>query len=220
MIWNCREVHVWYIIGFCLPIILQVVSSSSSHSLLRHNKNDDIINNKNNLLPILNDINFIVVTDVHSWVAGHGFHEPSLNADYGDVLSFYEHLAVECNSQNKDLFFVMNGDFVDGTALSSSKDNYSHLIKILEKMPFDVINIGNHELYHIKDLIEKSMEGTEGFIDFWNGRYLTSNVLKRKQDIINSTSFLGNPYSFLKGENTNTTILCFGFLFKYERLRS
>jgi len=166
-------------------------------------------------LPI-NDINFVIVTDVHSWVAGHGFHEPSLNADYGDVLSFYEHLAVECNSQNKDLFFVMNGDFVDGTGLS--QDPPSDLVKILEKMPWDAINVGNHELYmkSTVDFISKS----GGFIDFWDGRYVTSNVVLAEGDSIVEHNdptqeglFLGKPYIFLKGKNTGKTILTFGFLY-------
>lgn len=62
----------------------------------------------------LQDVNILVVTDVHSWVAGHGFHEPGLNADYGDVLSFYQRLKEE-----HDVLFVMNGDFMDGTGLST-----------------------------------------------------------------------------------------------------
>ena len=36
------------------------------------------------------DINVLAVTDVHAWVAGHAPHEPLYDADYGDILSFYE----------------------------------------------------------------------------------------------------------------------------------
>jgi 2',3'-cyclic-nucleotide 2'-phosphodiesterase (5'-nucleotidase family) len=98
----------------------------------------------------LGDINVVVVTDVHSWVAGHARHEPTLDADYGDVLSFYLMLQalVEDDGQAapRDLFFVMNGDFVDGTGLSSVPPEF--LTPILQRMPWDAVNMGNHELYH------------------------------------------------------------------------
>ena len=54
------------------------------------------------------DINVVVLTDVHSWVAGHGVHEPDLSADYGDIVSFYEKL--KQLAPDRDVFFVMNGD--------------------------------------------------------------------------------------------------------------
>jgi 2',3'-cyclic-nucleotide 2'-phosphodiesterase (5'-nucleotidase family) len=89
------------------------------------------------LLPF-GDINVLVLTDTHSWVAGHGRQE-EYDADYGDVLSFYERLKAYSNDEGKDLWFVMNGDFVDGTGLSEP-DDVSSLVPILEKMPWDAIN--------------------------------------------------------------------------------
>ena len=59
------------------------------------------------------DINVVVVTDVHSFIGGHP-HEVNRDADYGDLLSFYERLKEHCDSIGKDLFFVMNGDFHQG----------------------------------------------------------------------------------------------------------
>ncbi len=41
-------------------------------------------------------------------------------------------------------------------------------------MPYDAITIGNHELYHNETV------GTmrdSGFVESWQGRYLTANVL-------------------------------------------
>lgn len=77
----------------------------------------------------LGDVNVIIITDDHSWVGGHGAHE-SLNADYGHVLSFYERLV---NSTEKDIFLIHNGDFIDGTGLSTYPP--VHLEPILLKMP-------------------------------------------------------------------------------------
>jgi 2',3'-cyclic-nucleotide 2'-phosphodiesterase (5'-nucleotidase family) len=63
----------------------------------------------------LNDINIVVLTDVHSWVAGHAAKEPMYDADYGTVLSFVQRLKDLCLASKQDVFFVMNGDWNDGT---------------------------------------------------------------------------------------------------------
>ena len=151
----------------------------------------------------LNDINIIVLTDVHSWVAGHSAHENYLNASYGDVLSFYQHLQETCQNLRLDLFFVMNGDFMDGTALTTNPP--SLLVPILEKMPWDAINIGNHELYEKSTIDYISKPG--GFIDHWEGKYLTSNTRHEgtKQNI-------GERARILRGQ-FGSVVLAFGFLF-------
>jgi 2',3'-cyclic-nucleotide 2'-phosphodiesterase (5'-nucleotidase family) len=95
------------------------------------------------------DINVVVLTDVHSWVGGHKSKEPvRLNADYGDVVSFHERLKAYCEETDKDLWFVMNGDWIDGTGISLDGDP-SHLIPLLEKMPWDVINVRGCSRGHV-----------------------------------------------------------------------
>jgi 2',3'-cyclic-nucleotide 2'-phosphodiesterase (5'-nucleotidase family) len=86
------------------------------------------------------DVNVLILTDVHSWVGGHGNHEASMDADYGDALSFYERLKEYCDATDKDLWFVMNGDWIDGTGLAMDGDP-SYLIPLLQKMPWDVVNV-------------------------------------------------------------------------------
>lgn len=160
------------------------------------------------------DINIVAVTDVHSWVAGHGRHPdwssaanaPS-DADYGDVLSFYRELQAQALDEKRDLFFVMNGDFMDGTGLGTVPPEA--LLSILMRMPWDAVNIGNHELYH-NETIEYMM--SSGFIENWRGGYLTSNV-----DLVEPTERpLGDRYTYLYGPNSNTTILTFGFLYNFQ----
>jgi len=189
-------------------------------------------NNNSNMkytsLPLLlQDINIVVVTDVHSWVAGHGRHEPKYDADYGDVLSFYQHLqrqvtasSSSSSGKSRDVYFVMNGDFVDGTGLSAVPP--SHLVPILERMPFDAVNMGNHELYHdetVEFLVygssssSKNATGEGGsFIDHWDGNYLTSNTLLKS-----TNEPIGNRYTYLRGDSTNSpTLLTFGFLYNFQ----
>jgi 2',3'-cyclic-nucleotide 2'-phosphodiesterase (5'-nucleotidase family) len=147
------------------------------------------------------DINVIVVTDVHSWVSGQR-HLFSQAADYGNVLSFYEQLPHE----EQDIFFVMNGDFMDGTGLSTIPP--THLLPILEHMPWDVVNMGNHELYH-SETVEYMK--TSGFIDHWKGNYLTSNVVWSS-----SGKPIGNRYTILHAAHNRAKILTFGFLYNFQ----
>jgi 2',3'-cyclic-nucleotide 2'-phosphodiesterase (5'-nucleotidase family) len=199
---------VWnFAFSFLTAIIAVVASSSNSTSV-----------ESTNSLPspphlTWGDVNILIVTDVHSWIGGHARHHETslwnesiqLDIDYGDVLSFYEHLLQYANSSTstttaKNLFFVMNGDFTDGTGLTAFPP--TRLCQLLETMPWDAINIGNHELYR-----NQTVEGmNHGFIDFWKGRYLTSNVLSSETNMP-----LGNRYRFLQGPTA--TILTFGFLY-------
>jgi 2',3'-cyclic-nucleotide 2'-phosphodiesterase (5'-nucleotidase family) len=157
---------------------------------------------------VLQDINILVVTDVHSWVGGHP-HDDTLNADYGSLLSFYQRLNSKALSENKDLFFVMNGDFMDGTGLTTDPPKY--LIPILSMMPWDAINIGNHELYKNSTIEYITQPG--GFVDFWDGKYLTSNVFLTET---NETRPIGSKYRFLEGSLSNRTVLTFGFLYDFQ----
>eukprot|EP00980_Cylindrotheca_fusiformis_P005754 scaffold1194_cov127-Cylindrotheca_fusiformis.AAC.31 len=158
-------------------------------------------------LPI-GEINVVVLTDVHSWVAGHGRQEPNLNADYGDVLSFYERLKEHCQEHDRDLWFVSNGDFVDGTGLSAPNDP-SSLIPILQKLPLDALNCGNHELY--KEEIVNYMLRPGGWVDWWGDRYLTGNIKVSREG---ETLPLGHLYRYLEGKQSN--LLVYGFLYNME----
>ena len=126
-----------------------------------------------------------------------------MDADYGDVISFHERLKAYCQENDKDLWFVMNGDWIDGTGLAMDGDS-SHVIPILEKMPFDVVNTGNHELY--RSTVVEYMTRPGGFIDWWGDKYLASNVL-----LARTKQSLSNRYIVLEGRNSN--VLVFGFLY-------
>jgi 2',3'-cyclic-nucleotide 2'-phosphodiesterase (5'-nucleotidase family) len=141
------------------------------------------------------DINVVVLTDVHSWVAGHGAHE-SIDADYGDVLSFYERL------NSSDTWFVMNGDFIDGTGLSTYPP--VNLEPILMKIPWDAVNIGNHDIYKNETVSFITRPG--GLVEWFGERYLTSNVIHA-----NTGKPIGRRFRYLRGKRA--TVLTFGFLY-------
>ncbi|KAL3943751.1 MAG: hypothetical protein SGBAC_002174 [Bacillariaceae sp.] len=162
------------------------------------------------ILPVLplGEINVVVLTDVHSWLAGHGRQEEHLDADYGDVLSFYENLKAYCDENDHDLWFVSNGDFVDGTGLSVPGDP-SSLVPVLQKMPLDALSCGNHELY-IENTVEY-MVRPGGWADWWGEKYLTGNL---QVTLNGETQQLGHLYRYLKGKHSN--LLVYGFLYNME----
>lgn len=133
-------------------------------------------------------ITVVVLTDVHSWVAGHARHSDTATADYGAVLSFYQHcqnLAATTQSTHalRDVLLVNNGDFLDGTGLSTVPP--LHLLPILNRMPWDAFNLGNHELYHDESVAFLQRNGafnTMGSKVGNGGNYLTSNTYWNSSD--------------------------------------
>lgn len=193
-----------------VPILLLLLSvfHSASSSIVQH------VHSKSSTVELpWSDINIVMVTDVHSWIAGHKQHSAieHLDAGYGEVLSWYERLQAE---QKGDLLFVMNGDFVDGTGLTTVPPE--HLVPLLKQMPFSAVNMGNHELYRADSL---EYLNQSGFFDHWGGNYLTSNTFWSKKAALNHTNDnrpIGNRYTYLKAPMAKKSILTFGFLFNFE----
>jgi len=149
------------------------------------------------------DINVMIVTDVHSWIAGHK-HEASYDATYGDVLSLYGQMKADCDANGRDLFFVMNGDINDGTGLGVAPP--IELVPLLEHMPWDAVTIGNHELYENEFIEYITKPG--GFVESFGDRYLTANVLNATTGMP-----LGRTHKFLHGAH-GTTLLTVGILYE------
>ncbi|KAI0943929.1 hypothetical protein AcV7_001880 [Taiwanofungus camphoratus] len=125
------------------------------------------------------DINIIHTTDSHGWLLGHqhtSFPEPNYSGDFGDFASFVTHMKEIALEKDVDLLLVDTGDVHDGTGLS---DGYppggvdAHdSNKFILDLPYDLLAIGNHELYVYADTYDMYTN----FVPHWNGRYLSSNV--------------------------------------------
>mmetsp|Transcript_37576 Transcript_37576/g.88787 ORF Transcript_37576/g.88787 Transcript_37576/m.88787 type:complete len:549 (+) Transcript_37576:112-1758(+) len=153
------------------------------------------------------DLNFLQLTDVHSWLSGHA-HEAKDEAGYPDVLAFVQHLQSMAWKEGKDLFLFNSGDIVDGTGLSDATQVRGVLITpIIQQMPFTALTSGNHELYHNSTVNNLA---ASGFVDFWGGHYLTANIF-------NATTGerVGSPYTIVTGK-MGKKLLVMGFLYNMQ----
>ncbi|KAG0695394.1 Metallo-dependent phosphatase-like protein [Suillus ampliporus] len=125
------------------------------------------------------DLNVIHTTDTHGWLLGHqksSLAEPYYSGDLGDFSSFVTHMKQIAIDKDVDLLLVDSGDLHDGTGIS---DGYppggvdAHdSNKFVERLPYDLMTIGNHELYVYADTYDMYTN----FVPHLAGRYLTSNV--------------------------------------------
>ncbi|KAG2046926.1 hypothetical protein BDR06DRAFT_964508 [Suillus hirtellus] len=125
------------------------------------------------------DLNVIHTTDTHGWLLGHqksSWAEPYYSGDLGDFSSFVTHMKQIALHKDVDLLLIDSGDLHDGTGLSDGYppgDVDAHESnKFVERLPYDLMTIGNHELYGYADTYDMYTN----FVPHLAGRYLTSNV--------------------------------------------
>ena len=172
---------------------------------------------------VYQDVNILAVTDVHAWIAGGdrqtSEYDPpithtSLDATFGDLISFAARTKAAAQAQGKDIFLVDNGDIVDGTGLSNVVDDHcTDILPLYATVPFDALNCGNHELYDNKTL--RAFKSS-GYIAGWKGSYLTSNLAW--SDGVKAGESIGAKFKLLVGPTSGVRLLAFGFM--YDMLRT
>lgn len=155
-------------------------------------------------------INVIHTTDTHGWLAGH-LLEPQFSADWGDLISFVE-LARESAElhKNSDVFVVDTGDRRDGNGLSEgTKVQGQASIPIFAELDYDLVTVGNHELYKGSSALHDYTVLSERYGE----RYVASNV-----DILIDGSWrpMGHRYRTFESRNLGINVLGLGFLFNFE----
>ncbi|KAJ7940412.1 Metallo-dependent phosphatase-like protein [Mycena leptocephala] len=124
-------------------------------------------------------LNILHTTDSHGWLLGHqktSFPEPNYSADFGDFASFVAHMKELALTKDVDLLLVDSGDLHDGTGLSDGFPtggvDAQQSNEFFKQLPYDVLAIGNHELY----IYNNTLDMHNNFAPRFNGRYLSSNV--------------------------------------------
>ncbi|CAL1711447.1 unnamed protein product [Somion occarium] len=149
------------------------------------------------------DLNIIHTTDSHGWLLGHQKHsspEPNYSGDLGDFASFVSHMKEIALKKDVDLLLVDSGDLHDGTGLSDGFPpggiDAHDSNKFLTQLPYDVMAIGNHELY----IYANALDMHQNFAPKLKGRYLSSNVnitlLNEHNQIVNVP--VGNRFAKFK----------------------
>ncbi|KAF3763857.1 hypothetical protein M406DRAFT_279968 [Cryphonectria parasitica EP155] len=154
-------------------------------------------------------LNFLHTTDTHGWLEGH-LTETNYGADWGDFVSFTAHMRAKAKALGVDLLVVDTGDLHDGAGLSDATTVDGELSNLVfEKLDYDLLTIGNHELYYA----DIAYQDYDSFSKVWGDRYLTSNV-----QVLNTTTneftYLGHQYKYLTTEN-GLRILAMGILYDF-----
>nr|XP_019045440.1 vacuolar protein [Kwoniella bestiolae CBS 10118]OCF24370.1 vacuolar protein [Kwoniella bestiolae CBS 10118] len=164
------------------------------------------------------DVNFLSTSDVHGWLLGHQhatWPEPNYSGDFGSLASFATHMRRIAQDKGVDLLLVDAGDHHDGSGLVSSSSEASGKAEdIFSMLPYDIITIGNHELYHYEDALEEYRNKGR-----WNGRYVTSNVNITIQAEDGSFQSVPLGEQYLKFEtDQGRKITAFGVIFNCKRV--
>lgn len=155
-------------------------------------------------------LNFLHTTDTHGWHGGH-LQEPQYSADWGDYVSFAEHMRKRADEDGVDLLLVDTGDRVEGNGLydaSSPKGKYYY--DIYREQDVDIICTGNHELY-----IASTADGEHLYtVPNFKQNYIASNL-----DYIDPKSGeimpMAQRYRKFQTRNQKLDVVAFGFLFDF-----
>lgn len=156
-------------------------------------------------------LNFLHTTDTHGWHGGH-LQEAQYGADWGDYISFADHLQRRADEDGSDLLVIDSGDRVEGNGLyDASAPQGRYTFDILKHQRIDVLTNGNHELY-------KQPTSNREFRDvvpLFKNSYIASNldIYSPKED-----KFVPLAPRFRKftTKNQGIRIVAFGFLFNFK----
>ncbi|KAJ4355363.1 uncharacterized protein N0V89_003379 [Didymosphaeria variabile] len=154
-------------------------------------------------------INFLHTTDTHGWLEGH-IKEQNYGADWGDFVSFTKGMKQKAKHLGVDLLLVDTGDLHDGAGLSdATKPNGNVSNAIFENIDYDLLTIGNHELY----VTEIAYETFTNFSKVYGDKYLTSNV-QISNPATGQWEYIGKKYRYFTTEQ-GLRIMAFGVLFDF-----
>ncbi|KAI0967893.1 ser/Thr protein phosphatase family [Xylaria arbuscula] len=157
-------------------------------------------------------INFLHTTDIHGWLGGH-LQEPQYSADWGDYVSFTEHMRRKADEKGVDLLVIDTGDRIEGNGLydsSTPKGNYSY--DIFGQQNVDILCTGNHELYQ-EDSVAREHSIT---VPHFKKSYIASNLDYIEPETGNQIP-QAQRYIKFKTKNQGYNVVAFGFLFDFNR---
>ncbi|POR34166.1 Uncharacterized protein TPAR_05635 [Tolypocladium paradoxum] len=155
-------------------------------------------------------LNFLHTTDTHGWLGGH-LLEPQYSADWGDYISFSQHMRKRADDNGADLLLVDTGDRIEGNGLydaSTPKGRFQY--GIYAEQHVDIVCIGNHELYQAYSADREHNTTVPNFKE----NYIASN-LDYVDPATGERKPLAQRYRKFKTKNQGLEIVAFGFLFDF-----
>ncbi|KAI0597982.1 Ser/Thr protein phosphatase family protein [Biscogniauxia sp. FL1348] len=154
-------------------------------------------------------LNFLHTTDTHGWLEGH-LKEGNYGADWGDFVTFSTHFKHQAGNMGVDILLVDTGDLHDGAGLSDATSPDGEIsMKIFDKVDYDLLAIGNHELY----LADVAYQALNEISTYWGDKYLTSNVQIISQET-GQWQYIGKTQRYFTTEH-GLRIMAFGVLFDF-----
>lgn len=138
---------------------------------------------------------------------------PQYSADWGDYISFAEHMRKKADEKGVDLLLIDTGDRIEGNGLydaSTPKGKYTS--DIFREQSIDVLCTGNHELYQA-DSVKREHEIT---VPNFRDSYLASNLDYIEPQTGNQIP-QAQRYRKFKTKNQGFNVVAFGFLFDFDR---
>ncbi|EPE05264.1 calcineurin-like phosphoesterase [Ophiostoma piceae UAMH 11346] len=156
-------------------------------------------------------INILHTTDTHGWHGGH-LQESQYSADWGDYVSFADHMRRRADDDGVDLLLVDTGDRVEGNGLydaSTPKGEYTY--DIFRQQDIDIICPGNHELYQA-DTADREHHIT---VPNFAGHYIASNLDYIEPETGKQVPMAKDRYRAFQTPNQKINIVAFGFIFNF-----
>lgn len=159
----------------------------------------------------LGKLNFLHTTDTHGWYLGH-LNQKQYSSDWGDFISLHANLLSDLNNQGSDLLLVDTGDRHDGNGLSDlTYPNGDLSSKIFMMMDYDLITVGNHELYRE----EISQYEYENLVPRYGESFISTNV-QYLNDNDEWVVFGNNTHRYFETKVNKYKILSFSFMFDFK----
>ncbi|KAK7409359.1 hypothetical protein QQX98_008484 [Neonectria punicea] len=155
-------------------------------------------------------LNFLHTTDTHGWLGGH-LQEPQYSADWGDYISFTQHMRKQADDKGSDLLVIDSGDRIEGNGLyDASQPKGLFQYDIYAEADVDIICIGNHELYKAYSADREHNTTVPNYRE----HYIASNLDYRDHETGESEP-MAQRYRKFKTKNQGIEIVAFGFIFDF-----
>lgn len=138
---------------------------------------------------------------------------PQYSADYGDYISFTEHMRRKADEKGVDLLVIDTGDRIEGNGLydaSDPKGKYTY--DIYREQTIDALCTGNHELYQ-PSTVDREHNTT---VPNFKHSYVASNLDYIEPETGNQIP-QAQRYLKLKTKNQGYNVVVLGFIFNFDR---